>query len=120
MLLFRNLLIFTVLLLRNSPLWAETLSGRVTDGAEPIGKVEVTLIGAADNVIVGTAQTDTDGKYRLSAVTGRYKLRASKAEFADVWVRDISFSGEDLTVNITMTPAVFEDETYVAPSDGCD
>ncbi len=118
--LYRNGFISIVLLLISSTLLAETLSGRVTDGAVPVAMVEITLIGADNNVIAETARTDRNGIYRLLVGRGRYKLRASKVEFTDVWVKDISVGGKDLTVDIIMTPAVFDDETYVAPSDGCD
>jgi hypothetical protein len=113
-------MLVAMLLCFSGTLLAETLSGRVSDSGEPLAGVEVTLIDAGNNVIVKTARTGVDGRYRLSVDAGAYKLRASKSEYSDVWVKDIAVNATDITIDIVMNPAVFDDETYVAPSDGCD
>lgn len=101
-------------------LLAGTVSGTVSEDGEPLSRVAVTVIDADSSVIIGRALTDASGNYNINVKSGRYRLRASLKEYADVWIRKLLVTDGNANVDISMTPEVFIDSTAVPQPDDCD
>lgn len=99
---------------------AEMISGVLLDDGVPVANAKVALIDAGSSVIINTVHADKEGRFEFTVNPGEYNLRASANTYADAWLRGVALSGNDVTVTLSMTPAVFEDSDYVPSSDDCD
>lgn len=99
--------------------FAETLSGTVSDEGTVIVKAYVALYDEAGSVIVGTGYSDETGRYRLTAPSGKYRLRVSAEDYVEVWVKDIVLDGADKVVDVPMTPGAFVEDKGESQADDC-
>ena len=117
---FLHLLLFCTLVLGHLSASAAGLSGRVMDEGEPVTQAHVTLMSAENNIVVDKSTTNDKGEYRFSVSAGTYKLMSLKEEYATTWVKDISVSDADVSVDIQLTPEVFVENGKNTNSGDCD
>lgn len=89
-----------------SQVLTQTLKGTVTDRETrtPLGGANIYIINS--NPPVGTA-TDSNGKFRLSAATGRISLKISFLGYEDLILNNILVAtGKEVEINISMVEKI--------------
>ena len=80
-----------------------TVSGTVTDGADPLEEVDV--ISFLDGTIVDIAGTDASGEYEFELAVGTYTLQFEKDGFETKAVDDVEITqDEQTTEDVALTP----------------
>lgn len=97
---------------------AGQLLGQVVEQGRPVAGAEVVL-SRADGVILRQAVSDAEGRFRLSATPGSYRLGVFRDEYAPVKRDGIELGDGDRELIIEVTPAVFVDDQAI-PDSGCD
>jgi len=110
----RRILVFALLILIPSVVFAENLTGRVLDpqGMAVMGAT-VSLTGPT-LVAPRAARTETDGSFAFEQVApGRYTLRIESAGFVS-WNRDVTVLSGDLDVPVALQIAGFSENVSVS------
>ncbi|HZY35664.1 MAG TPA: TonB-dependent receptor [Mucilaginibacter sp.] len=93
-----RLLLFGAILISTNPLFAQTLSGTVTDAGKPLPGASVR---ASPSNIGGS--TDGQGHYTLSLKPGTYNIFFSEVGFEPQTISVTLAAGENKTLNVAMT-----------------
>lgn len=99
-------LIFVALLVLHSPIFAQTLAGKVTgksidETGKPIEFANVTLHRATDSTFVKASISDETGKFELDNIAeGNYHLKVSHASFKNFKSQSFLISAENPTINL--------------------
>ena len=90
------------------------------DEDEPIASADVMLVNAKNNRLLKQTLTDENGSYYFSVKPGHYSIKSFRDDYAAEWIKGIEVKAQDVEINITLTPAVFVDDTSGSESDECD
>ncbi len=78
------------------------LSGVVAEVGETVAKAEVMLVNASNNIVLGSAYTDSRGTFRFAVKPGVFNTGTFKPDHVTVWSQGVVVRDTDISIRIEL------------------